>query len=142
MKKTTRILCIILTLSLIFVFPAYAEGRASAFFAAYGTDLYKTGRETFEIIFDVTANAVIMQEIGASVIEVYSSTDKQTWSLSRTFYKEDWPEMTCTNSIGHTGSVTYVYATPGLYYRACITFYARNSTGTGINYIYTEILKM
>lgn len=144
MKRFLRFFCVILTLSLVFAIPTYAESRASAFFSSYGTDLYKTGRETFEIWFDVSANASapLMYEIGVSEIEVYSSSDQQTWTLARTFYKEDWSQMTCANTGSHEGYVTYVYATPGLYYRAYITFYARNSTGIGENYIYTEILKM
>lgn len=142
MKRFIRMVCLVLAVSLLVAIPAYAESRESAFFSAYGTDLDKTARETFKIWFTVTANATTIDELGASAIRVYSSSDQETWTLTRTFYKEDWPEMTCTNSNFHTAYITYNYATPGLYYRACVTFYARNSTGTGVRYIYTEILKM
>ena len=145
MKKCLRFVSLILAISLIVAMPAYASGvesRESAFFSAYGAGLYKLSRESFDIEFDVDANLTTMYEIGVSVIEVYSSSDRQNWTLARTFYKEDWPEMTCTNTASHAGAVTYVYATPGLYYTAYVTFYARNSRGVGTRGVYTAILKM
>lgn len=146
MKRLVRFVCLILTLCLMLTIPCYAENaaeaRGSAFFMSYGTDLYKFSSTSFEIWFDVNANAAIMDVIGVSEIIVYQSANQQNWTQTRTFYMEDWPEMIDTNTYSHTGYVTYNFANPGYYYRAYITFYAKNSTGIGERYVYTEILRM
>ena len=147
MKKLVRFICMVLTCSLLFAVPAQAasvaEPRASAFFSSYGTDLYKTSSSSFQIWFDVTANAgTSMQELGVSEIIVYRSPDQQSWTKMRTYTMDNYPQMVAQNTEDHGGYVTYNYATTGYYYRAYITFYAKNSTGIGERYVYTEILRM
>lgn len=147
MKKLTRFVCMILVLSVFLAVPAQAasvvEPRGSAFFAAYGTDLYKTSSTSFQIWFDVIANAGnTMQVLGVSEIIVYRSADQTSWTKMRTYYMEDYPEMVSQNTEDHGGYVTYSYATPGYYYTAYITFYAKNSTGIAERDVYTEIIKM
>ena len=146
MKKITRFICMVLILSMFLVIPAYAqsaaEPRGSAFFASYGTDLYKTGTRTFQIWFDVDANAAIMDKLGVSEIIVYRSADGQSWSQMRRYDMEDYSQMIAYNTTSHIDYVTYDYATPGYYYTAYITFYAKNSTGIGERDVYTEIIRM
>lgn len=147
MKKSVRFICLILVCSLVLAVPAQAasvvEPRESAFFSYYGTDLYKTSSSSFQIWFDVTANAwVTMDVLGVSEIILYRSADQQSWTKMRTYTMENYPEMVDQNTIDHGGYVTYNYATPGYYYRAYITFYAKNSTGIAERYVYTEILQM
>lgn len=146
MKKLVRFVSVMLVLSLFLAVPAYAqseaEPRGSAFFGAYGTDLYKTGTRSFQIWFDVTANLYDMDELGVTEIIVYRSPNRQSWSRMKTYTPEDYPEMLAYNTFSHVGYVPFNYATPGYYYRAYITFYAKNSTGIGERYVYTEILQM
>lgn len=147
MKKLVRFVCMILACSLFFAVPAQAatsvEPRGSAFFSSYGTDLYKTSSSSFQIWFDVTANAGnTMQVLGVSEIVVYRSADQQSWTKMRTYTMENYPQMVDQNTEDHVGYVTYNYATTGYYYRARITFYAKNSTGSAIRDVYTEILRM
>ena len=146
MKKIIQTLCIVLALSLFFATPSFAESaaepRGSAFFSSYGTDLYKASSTSFEIWFDVDSNAAMMDVIGVSEIIVYRSADQQSWTQMRVYDMEDYPEMTDTDTFFHTGYVTYNYASPGYYYRAYITFYAKDSRGIGERYVYTEILRM
>ena len=146
MKRFIRFVCMMLILSLLFVVPTYAESttetRGSIFFASYGTDLYKATSTSFEIWFDVNANAAMMDVLGVSEIIVYRSADQQSWMEVLTFDMEDHPEMIDTYTLSHTGYVTVNYAIPGYYYRAYITFYAKNSRGVGERYVYTEILRM
>lgn len=147
MKKIVRCICIILACSLLLAVPAQAasvvEPRASAFFSSYGTDLYKTSSSSFQIWFDVIANAGnTMQVLGVSEIIVYRSANQQNWTKMKTYTMEDYPQMVDQNTEDHGGYVTYNYATTGYYYRAYITFYAKNSTGIGERYVYTEILRM
>lgn len=146
MKNTLRTICMMLVLSLVLAMPAYAEStvepRGSAFFGSYGTDLYKASSTSFEIWFDVVSNVDTMDVLGASEIIVYRSADQKSWSKMRTYDMEDCPQMVAYNTGSHIDYVTYNYATPGYYYRAYITFYAKNSTGIGERYVYTEILHM
>ncbi len=146
MKKLVRCICIILACSLLLAAPAQAasvvESRASAFFSYYGTDLYKTDSSSFQIWFDVVSNVVTMDVLGVSEIIVYRSADQQSWTKMRTYTMDNYPEMVAQNTVGHGGYVTYNYATTGYYYTAYITFYAKNSTGIGERYVYTEILRM
>lgn len=147
MKKLVRFVCMILACSLLFAVPAQAaetaEPRASAFFASYGTDLYKTSSSSFQIWFDVTANAGnTMQVLGVSEIVVYRSADQQSWTKMRTYTMDSYPQMVAQNTTSHDGYVTYNYATTGYYYTARITFYAKNTTGSAIRDVYTEILRM
>ena len=146
MKRLMRFVCVTLVFSLLLVIPAYAkatvEPRESAFFASYGTDLYKASSTSFEIWFDVDANAAIMDVLGVSEIIVYRSADQQSWTKVATYDMDDYPEMIDTYTVSHTGYVTYYNATPGYYYRAYVFFYAKNSRGIGGRDVYTEILRM
>ena len=146
MKKYARFVCMILACCLLLAVPAQAanvvEPRASAFFSSYSTDLYKTSSSSFQIWFDVVSNAARMEVLGVSEIIVYRSADQQSWTKMRTYTMNYYPEMVDQNTTSHDGYVTYNYATTGYYYRAYITFYAKNSTGIGERYIYTEILRM
>ena len=146
MKKFIRFVCIALALSLLMTIPAYAESnttaRGSHFFAAYGTDLYKASSTSFEIWFDVDSNAAMMDVLGVSEIVVYRSADQQSWAQMRTFDMDLHPEMTEMNSYSYMNYVTYNYATPGYYYTARVTFYAKDNTGIGERDVYTEILLM
>jgi len=146
-KKLVRFVSIILACSLLLAVPAQAaetaEPRASAFFAAHGTDLYKISSTKFQIWFDVDANAWISPEkLGVSEIVLYRSADQQSWTKMRTYSIDYYPQMVADNTGSHAGYVPYNYATPGYYYTARITFYAKTSTGIGELDEYTEILQM
>ncbi|MBQ7768072.1 MAG: hypothetical protein IJ403_04240 [Oscillospiraceae bacterium] len=147
MKKYIRFVSIILVLSMLLVIPSYAESiaepRGSAFFAAYGTDLYKASATSFEIWFDVDSNVDMMDVLGVSEIVVYRSANGQTgWTDVRTYDMEDYPEMTETNSYSYVNYVTYDNAWSGYYYTAYVTFYAKDSRGIGERDVYTEIILM
>lgn len=146
MKKLVRVICMMLVCSLVFAVPVQAapvvEPRESVFFSYYGTDLYKTSSSTFQIWFDVDANAATMDVLGVSEIVVYRSPNQQSWSRMRTYTMDDYPQMVRQNTTSHIDYVIYDYATPGYYYTARITFHAKNSIGIGERDVYTEILKM
>lgn len=147
MKKLVHIICMMLVCSLLFAVPTHAasvvEPKESAFFSYYGTDLYQTSSSSFQIWFDVDANAwTTMQVLGVSEIIVYRSPDMNTWTKMYTYTMDRHPEMVAYNTGSHMDYVSYDYATPGFYYRAYVTFYAKNSIGIGERYVYTEILHM
>ena len=147
MKRIVRIICTILACVLFLAVPAQAasvvEPRASAFFAYHGTDLYKTSSASFQIWFDVVANAgPDMQELGVSEIALYESADQQSWTKVKTYTMDAYPQMVAQNTSSHGGYVPYDTAITGYYYTARITFYAKNSRGIGELDVYTEIIRM
>lgn len=82
-----------------------------------------------------------MTELGASIIKVQRSSDGANWTTMKTFYKEDYSQMICTNTVCHAAYVTYT-GTRGYYYRAYIELYAKNSSGTGIMPEYTSTIQL
>ena len=145
MKKFVRLVCMMLACSLLLAVPAKAaaeDTRASIFFSSYGVDLDKTSSTSFDIWYDVTANAAIMDVLGVSEILLYKSADAQSWQEIKMYSMNAYAGMVAYNTTSHDGYVSYNFATPGYYYTAYVTFYATNSRGIGERYVYTEILRM
>lgn len=146
MRRMIRMICLVLSMCLFLSIGASAESeimpRANSYIAAHDTFLYKISSNQFQIWFDVTGNATDIDMIGVKKIEVYRSSDQTNWIRMRTYGYEYCPEMMDYNSGSHTGYVTYGYTTAGYYYKAYVTFYAANSTGSGTVHRYTTILQM
>lgn len=144
MKKGLKIISLILVLSLLLAVPVNAEGnaepRGSAFFGSYCTFLERGDHYSVEVWFDVDSNGRQMDEIGTTLIDLYESKDGENWTKVKIFEVENYPEMVDYNTVSHTGHVTYYASMPGYYYRAYVTFYAKNSTGIGKRFVYTGIL--
>lgn len=146
MKKYVRIICVILICSILFAIPAQAdtvvEPRESYFFGSYVTYLYRTSSTSLQIWIEVDSNVATMDVLGVSEIVLYRSVNMNSWTKVRVYTMENYPQLVDTNTRTHVGHVTYNNASPGFYYRAYVTFYAKNSTGTGERYVYTDILRM
>lgn len=98
---------------------------------------------SFQIWFDVVANAGSSpQELGVSEIALYESADQQSWTRVQTYLMADYTQMVDQDTTYHGGYVPYDTAITGYYYRARITFYAKNSRGVGELDVYTEIIRM
>lgn len=133
MKRFIRCACLLLVVLLMMGTAAFAaESRASYYFTRSSVYLYRetSTTRTFEVWFDVLATHS-MQELGASTIKVQRSSDGVNWTTMKTFTKEDYSQMICSNTVQHDSYVTYT-GTKGYYYRAVITLYAKDSSGTGI----------
>ena len=134
MKRFTQIICIVLVFVMMLSTTAFAaeaaNPRASNFFAASSVYFWQVSGSKYEIWFDVTA-VDTMTELGASKIVVERSTDEENWTTVKTYKKENYSQMTTkAGTIGYANCVTY-YPTSGYVYRATITLYAKNSSGTG-----------
>jgi len=146
MKRCLRVVSLLLVISIFLAAPVRAveagQNRASAFFASYGAWLEKVTSNSFKVIFTVDSNLVTMDVLGVSEIEIYRSADQSSWTLMRTYNMEDHPYLVDENASTYTYYARYNNATPGYYYCAYVTFYAKNSTGIGERYVYTGILHM
>jgi hypothetical protein len=126
-----------LAMVIILAVPAQAaDARSSSFFTRSSVYLYETSGTTFQAWFEVTAVRT-MDKIGAKEIKIQRSSDNENWTTMKTYSMDDYSNMICENTVGHAACVTYT-GTRGYYYRAYITLYAKDSTGTGTWTRYTS----
>lgn len=133
MKRLSQILCMIMVFVTVLSTAAFAAEtpapRASNFFMSSSVYFWHVSGDNYQVWFDVTALST-MQKLGASKIKVQRSTDKVNWTTIKTFNMDDYSQMTTTNTGHYVNCVPYT-ATSGYYYRAVVTLYAKNSSGTG-----------
>ena len=133
MKRFTQIVCILLVFAMLMPLSAMAaesgNSRASNFFSASSVYFWKVSGSSYQIWFDVTAVGT-MAKLGTSYILVERSTDLVNWDPVRTYDMADYSQMTTTNTVGYANCVPFT-ATSGYAYRAIVTLYAKNRSGTG-----------
>lgn len=141
MKRFLRCLSLVLVLVMALGTVTSAQEispRSSYFFASWDSSLYKTGSDQFQIWFDVVAMGG-MDELGVSTIEVQRSSNTTSWTTVRTYHSAYYSAMIEEDTSAVCNYVTYT-GTTGYYYRAYVTFYAKDYTGTGEMYDYSEVL--
>ena len=138
MKAFVKLICVILAIAISLAVPASAEAntRASLFFHEISTYIYKLNDTQFQVWFDVAAVGT-MEELGSSKITVQRSADGENWQNMFTYRSEYYPQMIDYNTIEHGAYVPY-HGTQGYYYRAFVTFYAKDERGSGTLYRYTN----
>lgn len=133
MRRFSQMMCLVLVFVTILSVSAYAaespSPRASNFFGASSVYFWHVSGSSYQIWFDVTAVGT-MQKLGCSQIRVQRSKDEVNWSTVKTYDMDDYSQMTATNTTRHSGCVSYT-ATSGYSYRAIVTLYAKNNSGTG-----------
>ena len=133
MKRFLRSICVVLIFVILFSPVVHAaensNTRASHFFVRHTTFIEQITTRQFEAWFSVVA-VTQMDELGVKKITVQRSSDGENWTSMKTFEKEDYPNMICTNTVSHSGCVTY-WGTPGYYYRALVCYYAKDGSNIG-----------
>lgn len=141
MKRFVRVICFIMAVAMVAAVPVSAQEvtpYSSRFFASYGANISIVGGRTFEVWFSVTAKGT-MDKLGTCEIAIQQSSDQSNWETLFTFTPSYSPQMLCENTGFHCDCVTFS-GVAGCYYRAKVTFYAENSTGSGMaNYETTAI---
>ena len=140
MNKSVKLICFLIIGALL-VLPVSAESAtpySSAFFYSYDASLYKADTTELFIYFDVVGVGA-MEELGSSCIKIQRSADGINWITAKTFYPSSYPQMICNNT-GFVYDYVPYSAYADYYYRAHVTFYAKNSRGTGEMYQYTETI--
>lgn len=138
MKKATHLISLILVFALIFAVPVSAEDvtpRASSYFAAYRAYCTKLSSTSIGVSFHVIS-AGIMDVLGASQVKVQRSSDGENWTTVKTFDKADYSNMTDTDKAAYASTLSCTVPA-GYYYRAIVTFYAKNSAGRAYKAYYT-----
>ena len=143
MKQLLKCICFLLIISMVIPYPVSAQSsntRASNYFACSSVYLYKTSDTTFQAWFDVTALGY-MDELGACEIQIQRSKSGSTWLTFATVTKESNTNLVKSNALSYASCVSYT-GTVGYYYRAIITLYAKNSSGSAEMVEYTAILQL
>lgn len=144
MKRFIRFVCAILAIVMIPALPVSAvettDQRGSDYFMAGSVYLEKISNKQFKVWFDITA-LDIMDELGASKIEVQWSTDEENWSTVYTYNKSVFTQMTGENELTYANYVTHTY-TSGYYYRAVVTLYAKLGNGSATSTRVTPTLDL
>lgn len=145
MKRFSQFVCLVLVLATVLGTTAFAaetvEPRGSNYFASSSVYFWHASGSQYQIWFDVTAKGT-MTELGASKIKVERSTDLVNWSPAGTYYKSGNTQMTTTAGTIHYANYIPYTPTTGYAYRAIVTLYAKNSSGTGEMDEVTEILDL
>lgn len=134
MKRFIQLISLLLIVSTFLTISAFAAEQASDFFGSHSSYLWEVSDSEFQVWFRVTA-VEGMDVLGVSEIKVQRSTDKSNWSTVQTYggqYDYD--------TSFYSGHVTYSSAEAGYYYRARVTYYAENSSGTATYIDYTSYI--
>lgn len=104
------------------------ENRASERFISYDASQYVVSNGDLDIIFSVIAVGR-MDILGASKI-VVERNNGYRWAAESTLTVQDAPEMQATNASRHSAWISYEPNDPNANYRAIVTLYAEDSTGS------------
>ena len=142
MKRFIRIISLALILTTVLTTTAYAAEsaapKASSYFFRSSTYLVKISSTQFKAYFEITGTGT-MSEIGAKTVKIRRSSDGVNWTTMKTYNSSDYSNMIVYNDFIHCSYFTYS-GTPGYQYRAKVTYYAKNSSGTGQVTEYSETL--
>lgn len=134
MKRFINCICLLLVISTVMAIPAMAaetdNARSSSYFSSFDAYFHWTSSTQFQVWFNVTGTG-LMDEIGASSISIQRKpTSGGSWTTVATYSKESCPSMITRNDIAYASYIGGTKAS-GYTYRALVTFYAKNSSGTG-----------
>ena len=102
--------------------------RASDRFNSYTANLYVVSNGDLDINFSVTASST-MDILGASRI-VVERDNGYRWVTECTLTANNIPPMPTSNATQYSASIPYEPIDPNAHYRAVVTFYAKDSSGS------------
>ena len=145
MKRNLRLISLLLCMAILLAVPVQAEPtvtpRGSCYFNHLYTSLEQTADSVFRIWFLVTASCGTKEELGASEIIVYRSSDGTNWEKMKTYYPYSRPNMMGYDTAAHSGYIVYP-GTQGYYYKAYVMYYAKVSSGSGYYGHYSNVLHL
>lgn len=136
-KRLWRTISILLCLSMICSISAYAaEARASSRISGCSATLLKKSNGDLSLTNSIVA-AGIMDNIGASsvVIERYNGN---TWVEEQTYSFSDTPELQTSGEKQYTVTLVMTPQYADSNYRAEVTFYAEDSSGSNTKPVTTN----
>ena len=129
MKKVLRILCISLAMITVLSSVAFASSaRASKYLSAYYATISETSDGNISIYFNVIAPRK-MEHLGVSRISVQRYTGSY-WRTEYNYTYPETPELQGENVGRYSATIVYEPQYPSSEYRAVLTFYGADSTGS------------
>lgn len=145
MKRFTQVVCILLVVAMLLPISALAaeadNSRASNYFTYSSVYFWHVSGSQYQIWFDVSAVSR-MTELGTSKIIVERSSDLVDWDPVKTYNKSSYSQMTTTSTTARYANYVTYYPADGYAYRAVVTLYAKNSSGSAEMTEVTEVLDL
>lgn len=138
MRKKTMYGTVLFLALLIFMSTTASatDTRASSRFMDYSSKLRVESDGDLNIYFSVTASN-IMDILGANKIAIQRYNGSR-WVTESTLSSDDVPEMQTTNAIQHYAWIPYEPNYSNANYRAVVTFYAEDSSGSSTAQVITK----
>lgn len=128
-KKVIQSVVLFFVLSIILSSTAFAtDSRASSRFAKYSAELFSGNDGNLYVLFSVTASNT-MDILGTSNIAI-QRYDSSRWVTECTLTVKNTPEMQTSNAVQYYASIPYTPSYSNAKYRAVVTFYAEDSSGS------------
>lgn len=118
-------LCMVLSL----VITTYATTRASAHLDSYCASLTPKNSSKISVTVEVDGTG-LMDDIGATKIYIYKSTDNEHFYYLRTFDSKDYPDMMGHNAFYYCKTPITFQGVAGCYYYANVDVYAAKNGGS------------
>ena len=139
-ERNKKILAIVLVVAIVFPINAMAaDTRASDYLTSYSAYVYPSGWGKVQVWFSVDGTGY-MDELGALRIQLYESTDNETWTWVKTYQHIDYSGMLGYNDYTHYGHVEYG-GTIGRYYKAYVCVWAGKDGDGDTRYFWTPTVK-
>lgn len=113
-----------------------ATPRASYFLDSYNTYIYPAALGKIQVWYSITG-VEYMDDIGVLTIQLYESTDNQTWNWVKTYTHDSTSGMLAQNDYYHSGHVDYS-GTIGRYYKAYVCIWAGKDGSGDTRYMWTQ----
>lgn len=128
-KKTVRGLSLFFAILMIMSTSAFAlDMRASSRIDRYSARIMTDEDGNLWIYFSVNASS-IMDDIGANKIAIQRNNGTR-WVTENTITPADVPQMQTSDAIRHSATIPYTPEYSGYAYRAIVSVYAKDSSGS------------
>ena len=144
MRRSIYIRILALALTIVFAFPSafnakadeVAEPFSSSYIYSYNSTIGTTGAGKITVSFSVNGISQ-MDDIGATYIRIYESTDNSTWTWVQDYNSAVTTSLMGHNKSFHSGSVSY-QGVAGRYYKAYVCIYAGKNGSGDSRYLWTS----
>ena len=137
---TVKLIAVLLLVVMLCPVEVFAvESRASYYLSTYGAYVYPAGWGKVQVWFEVQGTND-MDEIGALEIQIFESTDNETWYWVDTYTYNDHAGMLGYNDYTHAGHIEYS-GTIGRYYKAYVCVWAGKDGAGDSRYFWTSAKK-
>lgn len=129
-KKSRRFIAMLLIVSLIIptIYAGDDTARASKYIAAYSGILWQNSKGGLSVNFEIESTT-FMTSLGASQVR-FQVKENGTWTDLVTHTSSTNSSLLASDVAVHFATITYDKPVVGKTYRAVVSFYAKNASGS------------